>query len=272
MTHKVETLPPEFTDFRAASTAGGGTAITSTKGIINLPFGSESLHLLGNTYASAAAVIQFLLSPRLTIVFTNDLLVSPEFSDFSDELQDGDATNVSFAGWGTVANGSALYVGSQVPFRGVSVVVGTTVQDVARVLTIKYWSGGSWVDLVNSEGTKSVADCLKQSGDETWTVPTTGKWARSSLKATGATTRDDGPFADNLYWTRWEVNGALTDPFDLRDIVGLNQSSVYSELAEGVPLEIGVRTSRTAAVEAKTNTGTANLIVNVGTRNADGFE
>ena len=270
MTQKVETLPPEFTDFRAASTAGGGTAITSTKGIINLPFGSDSLHLLGNTYASSAAVIQFLLSPRLTIIFTNDLLVSPDFSDLSDELQDGDATNVSFAGWDTLANGSALYVGSQVPFRGVSVVVGTTVQDVARVLTINYWDGGAWVDLVNSEGTKDTADCLKQSGDETWTVPSA--WTRASLKVIGATTRGDGPFADNLYWTQWTVKGALTDPFDLRDIVGLNRTSTYSELAEGVPLEIGVRTSRTSAVEAKTNTGTANLIVNVGTRNADGFQ
>ena len=270
MTQKVETLPPEFTDFRAASTAAGGTAITSSKGIINIPFGSESLHLLARKFASAAEVVQFLLSPRLTIIFTNDLLVSPDFSDLSDEFQDGDATNVSFAGWDTLANGSALYVGSQVPFRGVAVVVGTTVQDVARVLTINYWDGGTWVDLVNSEGTKSTADCLKQSGDETWTVP--AAWSRTSLKASGDTTRDDGPFADNLYWTRWEVNGALTDPFDLRDIVGLNRDSNYSELAEGVPLEVGLRTSRVSAVEAKTDAGTANLIVNVGTRSADGFE
>ena len=84
MTQKVETLPPEFTDFRAASTAAGGTAITSNKGLINLPYGSESLHLLARNFASAAAVVQFLLSPRLTIVFTTDLLVSPEFSDHSD--------------------------------------------------------------------------------------------------------------------------------------------------------------------------------------------
>jgi hypothetical protein len=150
------------------------------------------------------------------------------------------------------------------------VVVGSTVQTAARVLTINYWDGGAWVDLENSEGTKVGSDCLQQNGDETWTVPTA--WTRSSLKAIGATTRGDGPFAANLYWTQWTVNGALTDPFDLRDIVGLNQSSVYSELAEGVPLEIGLRTARISAVEAKTDTGTANLIVNVGTRNADGFE
>ena len=270
MTHKVETLPPAFTDSRVASTAGGGTAITSSKGIINLPFGSDSLHLLGRTYASAAEVIQFLLCPRLTIIFTNDRLVGDDFSDHSDEFQDGDATNISFAGWDTLASGSALYVGSEVPVRGYSVVAGTTVQTEAKVLTIKFWNGNAWVDSVNNEGTKSVADCLKVSGDETFTVPSA--WKQDSLKSIGETTRNDGPFGGAFYWTRWEVNGALTDPFDLREIVGLNRSSVYSELAEGVPLEVGLKTTRVSAVEAKTDTGTANLIVNVGTRSVEGFE
>ena len=270
MTHKVETLPPEFTDFRAASTAGGGEAITSSKGLINLPFGSDSLHLLGRDYASAAKVVQFLLCPRLTIVFTTDLLVGDGFSDLSDEFQDGDATDVSFAGWDTLANGGAVYVGSEVPVRGYSIVVGTTVQTAARALTIKFWNGSAWVDSVNSEGTKVGSDCLQQNGDETFTVPSV--WAQSSLKSIGETSRNDGPFGGLFYWTRWEVSGALTDPFDLREIVGLNRSTNYSELAEGVPLEVGLKTTRVSAVEAKTNTGTANLIVNVGTRSVGGFE
>ena len=274
MTQRVETLPARINDFRSASTAGGGTALTSTKGLISIPFGSESLHLTPRSFAAGAEVVQFLLSPWLHIVHSTDLLVSPSgFTNHTEEFQDGDATDVTFASWDTLANGGVMYVGSEVPFRGVSVVVGTTVQTVVSTLTIKYPQAPAvWVDLVNSEGTKVTNDCLQQDGDETWTMPAAGLWSRTSLKALGETTRSDGPFLQELYWTRWELSAAGTANFQLRQIRGLNRSTKYGELAEGVPVNLGLQDRRVSAIEAKTDDGTANLIVNVGTYSPEGFE
>jgi len=270
LSHKVEALPTEISDFRTASTAGGGTALTTSKGLISIPYGSDYLSLTGRNF-SGADVVQFTLSPFLQIVYTVDLLVNNGQENFTEEFQDGDATDVTFTAWDTLANGSALYVGAEVPFRGVAVVVGTTVQTAARALTIKYPAAvGNWTDIVNSEGTKVTNDCLQQDGDETWTVP--DPWVKASLVQLGATTRKESPYATPMYWTRWEVDGALTSPFHLRQIRALNRSTAYAELIEGQTAEIGLQDRRVTAVEALTDTGTANLIVNVGTRSVGGFE
>jgi hypothetical protein len=46
-------------------------------------------------------------------------------------------------------------------------------------------------------------------------------------------------------------------------MVGLNKSTSYPELIEGKALEFAIDTDYTAAVEALTDAGTGNLIVNV---------
>ena len=172
MTQTVQTLPGELVDFRAASTAGGGTALTTSKGLISVPLGSDFLSLTGRKFASGAEVIQFLLSPWLTIIFTTDLLTSPGWRNLSEEAQDGDGVDINIPLWDTLANGGALYVGAEVPVRGYAVDLGATVNAVASVLTIKNWNGGAWADVVNSEGTKTATECLSQDGDEAFTVPT----------------------------------------------------------------------------------------------------
>ena len=90
--------------------------------------------------------------------------------------------------------------------------------------------------------------------------------------STGATALTGGPFGAPLYWTRWEVSAALTPNFDIDQLRALNQSTRYSELTEGQPLNISVPGSKVSAVEAKVDAGTASLIVNVAVHNGQEFE
>lgn len=278
MVDKVESMEENLWEGRAASTAGGGTALTTTKALITIPRNSRWIGMTPRNFVGAD-VAQFMLNPYLSIVRTHDLLVSPALEygntqDYSDELQDGDATDVNIGDgatqFDTLANGDALYVGSPFPFRGVTVTVGTTVQDVASVLTIKYWSvTGDWVDTANSEGTKSVGDCLKQSGDETWTV--SADWTKASLVATGATTLGQTFAIVPMYWTRWEVSAALTASCQLRAIQPLNRSTAYEELGEGQPYQQALNEKQFACVEALVNAGTGNLIVNTAVTSGEKF-
>jgi len=270
MSQLVRVLPEHLFELRAASTASGGTALTTTAGLISIPFGSDYLSVTGRNFAEAV-VVRWLLNPYLRIIYTTDLLTSPGVSDLSDEMQDGDDTDNNFLSWDTLANGHALYVGAEVPFRGCAVDIGTTPNAVAAsVLTIKYWNGGAWVDTANSEDTTSGGICLAVDGNETWTIASA--WKSASLVKTGDTLRTGDILSVPLYWTRWEVDKAMTANMDIIQLRALNRSTAYAEYIEGQTVEVGLQDRRVACIEALTNAGTANLVVNVGAQAADVFE
>ena len=259
--HKVEARPASTLEQRAASTAGGGTSLSTTPALITIPFGSTYMSLTPRDFLTAI-VAQYTLNPYLEIVHTTDLLVSASgFTHLSDEMQDGDTADNNFAVWDTLANGSALYVGSELPFRGVKVDIGTTPNAVASVLTIKYWDAGAWTDIVNSEGTKTATECLSQDGDETWTVPSA--WKKDSLYAIGETVRSDGPFRTPMYWTRWEVSAALTADMDIISILPYNRATTYAELLEGQVREMSLSDRQSSVIEALVDAGSGKLVVNV---------
>ncbi len=271
-----KSIAAELTDLRAASDAGGGTALTSTSGVIELPFGSSWMDITATNFGGAA-VVKFALCPRLTIVATTDLLVSTanhgaveptDIANFptqniSNEMQDGDTENFAVDSIGTFANGFAIYVGAAVPFRGAALTLGN-VNSETKLLTVKYPNdtGKVWTDISDSDGTETGGTTtLAQNGDVTWTVPTT--WVKASLVETGDTVLKESWSIANLYWTRWEFSGVLTSNTDIRTMIGLNKSTAYPELIEGKSLEFAVDTDFTAAIEALTDANTASIIINV---------
>ena len=265
-----ETIESRFNEIRSASTAGGGTALTTTAVLISVPLGASWLSLTPRNF-SGAVVAQFLLNPFLYVVWTTNSLGGSVGSgyatnDISLEMQDGDATDFAISSWNTAANGGYIYVGSPLQFRGAKVTIGTTVNTQASVLTVKYW-GSSWKDITATDGTGG-ATTMGSSGNVTWTVPT--DWASASLNVIGDSIAGS-PVAkssfsmSSCYWTRWEVGTQLDDDCNIREIRALNRSTAYAELVEGQPYSQSITTQQfggIACVEALVNAGTGNLIVN----------
>ncbi len=73
MVHKVLVAPSETLEQRSASTAAGGTALTTTAALISIPFGSKYLSLTPRNFLTAV-VAQFCINPMLTILATTDAL------------------------------------------------------------------------------------------------------------------------------------------------------------------------------------------------------
>ena len=273
---KVLILPAEFSEVRAASTAAGGTALTSTAGLISLPFGSDWMSLTARNFSSTCKVVQFVLNQYLTIVTTTNLLTGTSViggagitaavnCDISKEMQDGDDTDFAIDSIPTLTNGGAIYVGSPLPFRGVAVDIGSEANDTTSALTVKYWSG-AWTDTSATDGTVSGGSgkSMQIDGNVYWAVQST--WEKESLSVIGDTALNESWSGPKLYWTRWEWDAAL-DSTDIVQMRPLNRSTSYAELMEGQAFEHTVRTSETSesisCIEALTNAGTANLIVNV---------
>jgi hypothetical protein len=269
MTQTVKVIPVELTEMRAASTASGGSALTTTLSLIDVAtpgWGADYISLTPRNFAGCA-VVKYALNPYLTIFHTQDAGIT--VSDLSDEMQDGDTTSTAFTTFAITGTGY-MYVGADVPFRGVSVELGTNKNDTASVITVKYWHGGAWVDISDTDGTDVAGDSMKQSGDVTWTVPT--DWASTSLSAIGDTLPSTAPHLhEDKYWTRWEWSAAL-DSVDVDRMQALNRATTYAELVDGQTVEFKMTPRTIGCIEALTNAGTANLVVNVGTLPGSEFE
>lgn len=265
-----EILEGGLGELRAASTAGGGTALTTTAGYIALPRGTQHVYLTARNF-STAVVAQFLLNPYLVILRTQDTLASA--TDYSNVAQDGDATTeVVLDAQDTAANGDYLYVGSHLPFGGVYVDVSADSNEAngtESTLTVNYWGPAGWTSISATDGTKSGSTTLATDGGVTWTVPT--GWVAASLVDINSPTPGSSSVELNtyknekLYWTRWQFSVQLDALVRLDAMLAISRSSVYGELVSGQ--EFGLTAHRGlggyGCVQAKTDAGTANLIVNV---------
>lgn len=258
-------LPREITELRAASTASGGTALTTTAGLISIPLGADYISITGRNFAGAA-VVRIALNPWLSIFYTRD--GGSSFTDISDEMQDGDTTDVNFDSFPATGTGF-IYIGSRVPFRGVAVDVGTGANGTANTIEVKYWNGLSWLDISPTDATDTGAS-LAVDGNVTWTVP--AAWKKASLAAIGDTLPADCNKREELYWTRWAWSVALDSDTDIAQLRALNRSTAYAEYLEGQTVEVGVQNRRIASVEALTDAGTASLVVNAGALATSEFE
>src|SRR3990167_2078517 len=115
----------EAGESRAASTASGGTALSTTLVTVGFPLGTRLVSLIPRNFASGAVVLRYLLNPWLTVLKTQDAFATPGIS-YSNAAQDNDtATDVNLDALGTLAGGDALWVGVAAPFRGAAADVDT---------------------------------------------------------------------------------------------------------------------------------------------------
>lgn len=256
-------LPGPLGEVSAASTAGGGTALTSTAVRIVLPLGTKHITLLPRNFATAV-VVQWLKNPWLTILKTQDLLVT-EPTDYSEAAQDSStSTSVVLSSQGTAAQGDYLYVGAEIPFSGVAVDIDAANSN-ASVLTVNYRKNdGTWATTSASDGTDSGGASMAVDGNVTWTVPT--DWDTTSLRLAGDTKLNI--LAHPLFWTRWQFSAALDSSTTADHMLSINRSTTYHELLSGVGWEeaVTVGPGGISSIQAKTDAGTASLIIDVTSR------
>ena len=292
MSHKVfaETLATKFRELRSCrdedgSVVAGGPTLSTTVKTLAIPLGAEWLSITPRNFQGGAGTMRYALAPRLTIIVTTDLLAtgtqidgnptdiaSFPTQDISDEMQDGDQTDFAIDSIDTIANLDAIYVGAPLPFRGVTIDIGTGPQGTSsRVLTIKYWAGANdWVDINNTDGTISGTASMAVDGTNTWSIPTA--WIPPILFGTAdgipgsinETSIQQAWSKDKLYWTRWEWNGALDSDTDVRQIKALARNTDYAELLEGQAMEFSIDPRDVATLEVLTDAGTAAVVANAG--------
>lgn len=256
-----------FGEIRQAS-ASKGLACTTAAATVGLPIGTQVIRLEGRNY-STAVVIGVALNPYLIVLKTVDSLAT--VTDYSDAAQDNDAgTDVVLSSLDTNANGDALWVGSHLPFRGLSVDVDAT-NGTASVLTGTYWNGSALANISLTDGTINTGATFGQDGAITWTVPT--DWAPTTLVVAGSAAKTVAYSSAALYWVKLVVSAALDSSTTLNSMHALARSTAYFEITTGVPLERRVirGPGGVGCVEALTDAGTANLIVNVATMNGGRF-
>lgn len=287
---RVQSIDGFLGEVRAASTAGGGqalaTTLSATNGTIFLPIGTRWFSITPRNF-STAVVAKIRFGPWADVLVTNDNHAT--FTDYSDAAQDAETTNDVVAGaMKTLANGGALYVGASVPFSGAWVDVGSA-NAVVSALTASYWNGRAWVSLSATDNTASGSATFAVDGTVTWTVPSTvgasPLWQPDSfdhiLDTTGFSSRaaiySFGPsgsgvvppqgttHTDPQYWTQWKVSAQLTAGTSFDKFGVQNRSATYMELVSGQAFDEYIPSMRggpVAWIEAITDAGTGNLIVN----------
>ena len=252
--------------------ASKGVALTTTAAFTPFIRGTEHIALMPRNF-STAVVARYAFCPYLVILkadSSDDLKTAP--LDYSAIAQDGStATSVDLS---SLAAGRYIYVGSAVPFRGVNIDVDGANSTGSTVLTAYYWNGSAWTDTSDTDGTISGGISLAQDGSVTWTVP--AAWVSSSLGK--IFTSGSSPIAaefkwrdTSMYWTRWTWNQAMDSAVTLDHMLGINESTIYAEVPTGIATEgrvnHGFGVTGVGGVEALTDAGTANLLVNCATLN-----
>ncbi len=263
-------------EHRTISTAGGGTALTTTAALITVPqiAGSGELALTARDFTNAGVVAQYTLNPRLTVLVTNDNLVT--FTDDSVHAQDGLTTTDLEVDALTAAPDGHVYLGSPVPFRGFAVDMDASeINAVVSALTVNYWNGSAWTDTSATDGTETGSDTtFGQDGDITFAVPTA--WVAATLfdigDAVPTTWKPNRPKFNilnrALYWLRLEVVATLTNPTSINQLRALNASTSYAEIQPGQTAQETVQTDYmgTASIEALMDAGNGNMVANLAAR------
>lgn len=276
-----DTYPAELGEVRAASTADGGTALTTTAVVVALHPGTRRVWLEARNY-STAVVVKFALNPWLVCLRVTDASAADWTAlDVSDSAQDAStATTCGFSSQGTGAQSAYYFIGSHYPFRGVAVDIQATNSTANTTLTVKYWNG-AWTDITASDGTAAAGVSFAQDGQVTWTVPS--DWTRATLRTTMSSTLPAASVVhqrDELYWTRWEFDEVLDASVTANSLLALARNTSYAEIkldtttgGAGTPMHFAVTRGKygVGCIEALTNAGTANLIVNCAAAPNDAF-
>lgn len=229
---------------------------------LGLPKGTQALILEPRNF-STAVVARVLRNPYLFVYKTADSLAT--ITDYSEAAQDNDAaTDVVLSSLDTNANGDALWIGSHLPFRGLSVDVDAA-NGTASVLSGTYWNGSALADISLTDNTASGGATMAVDGTITWTVPT--DWTAARLLAIGSSAASVPRSGEPLYWVKLVVSAALDSSTTLNSVHALNRSTSYFELIDGRIWEEAIRRGPDGigSIEALTDAGTCNLLVSVAT-------
>ena len=163
-------------EMRAASTADGGTALTTTPTFIGILPGSHHIFITPRNFATAV-VAKWAINPYIVVLKTTDAMAT--VTDYTSAANDSDAATVVDVGsLSTLANGDCLIVGSPLPFRGVYVDIAAANTAGTATTSVFYWNGSIWADTSATDGTNSTMT-LAVDGLVYWTVPSA--WRKAKL-------------------------------------------------------------------------------------------
>lgn len=263
-----ETYSGPFGEIRAVSTAGGGSALSTTAIALPILTGTRTVQYIARNFATAV-VLKLARNPYLLVYKTADNLAT--ITDYSENAQDGStSTDVTLSSLDTLANGDALWLGAHLPFRGVQVDVDAA-NGTVSALAAHYWDGNSLEALTVTDGTDSGGATFAVDGAITWTMPS--DWAPATLVAAGSAAGTIAHSGLALYWARLTVSAALDSSTTLNSMLALNRSTAYAEYPLGLTLEERIQKGLGyfGAIEALTDAGTASLIVNCISQYPGGF-
>ena len=239
-----------------------GVSLSTTAAFTPIPANARRLFIKPRNF-STAVVARILINPYLHVLKTADALATAP-TDYSDAAQDGStSTDVVLSSLGTAAQSDFLYVGALTPFGGARIDVDSA-NSTASVITVKYRkSDNTWADITATDGTASGGASMAQDGSVTWTAPS--DWIASSLMTAGDTTLSFTGAGNRLYWTRWEFSAGLDSSTTLNSMLAISYLTNYFELVSGDTFEMALERKYHATIQAATDAGTANLIINYAT-------
>jgi hypothetical protein len=119
------------------------------------------------------------------------------YTNFAAAATDATADDINLATVFATPGTDVLYLGSTLPFRGLSVRLLEAVSAVAGTLTVAYWADG-WTNLTVTDGTsKTTGKPFSGGGAITWSNPT--DWVVRKINAVG-------PY----YWVRVTLSATPT--------------------------------------------------------------
>lgn len=257
-----------FGEVRAASSQTGAAltaGVTAATAFVAIPPGAQFLYLEGRTF-STAVVAQYALNPYLRVLKTTDsFAVAANATDYSQAAQDGAAgTDVVLS---SLATTGSLWVGAEVPFRGVFADVDAA-NGTANTAAATFYSatGPTMATLTISDGSASGAASLAVDGGITWTVP--ADWIPGTLRTIAGAASGVPYSGESLYWVRFTWSAALDSSTTLDQLLAMNRSTNYALLAPGHPgmwQALPTGSGRYGCIEARVDGGTGFLLANVAT-------
>lgn len=240
-----------------------GLAMTATASCVAVLPGAEYVVLDPRGFTTAVvAMVAF--NPWLVVVKTTDsLATNANATDYSESAQDG-STGTTLV-LSSLATTGALWVGSDLPFRGMVVDVNAT-NTAAAVIAGVYWDGSTQTALSMTDGTASGGASLAVDGAITWTMPT--DWTKAKLSVVGAAVDGVKYAGAELYWAKITWDAALDSAVTLNSVLALNRSTNYIGLPTGreFALPITRGPGGFGAIECRTDAGTGNLQISYGGR------
>lgn len=128
------------------------------------------------------------------------------YSDISLSLQSETATDAAL-----VAAEDAFYIGQYYPFNNFYLKMGTTVNAASSSMTIQYWTGSSWTNVVDLlDGTKTGSATWAKSGVVQFSTNRNNAWSNIIDTSSSAIDFHSSFQIYDLYWLKITVSGNIT--------------------------------------------------------------